>query len=185
MAFCGKCGAPVPDGSVFCGHCGAKLAADVKELICKNCGAKLDEGLLFCPSCGAKADAEPARQISAPVQVPIKTEVQPAVSPAAEQELYRKKMIGYYKGPIQIAGDFVVTNKKITYTPMPLYPLYKPFTIRMNQVESASRVSVMGLSLCIRITVSDGKSHTFAFGIQNESDIDQVVDLINRAKQAA
>jgi|GEM_PF-5419611 len=179
MAFCGKCGAQVSEGSVFCGRCGTKLAAACKERICKNCGAKLEDGLSFCSACGVRADSEPTDHNNE--AVPVKTTVQPF----AEQELYRKKMIGYYKGLMQISGDFVVTNKKITYKPMALYPLHKPFVISMNQVLSVSRASVMGINLCIRITTADGKSHTFAFGIQNESDIDRVVDMINRARQAA
>lgn len=198
MAFCGKCGAQVSEDCVFCGHCGTRLAP-AHEPVCKNCGAKLEEGMFFCSKCGTRVDnLDGVTYAPAPVPtpVPVRPAVQPTVQPtiqpvvqswqsAAEQELYRKKLIGYYKGITQISGEFVLTNKKITYTPMAMYLLHQPFSISMNQILSASRTSVMGINLCIRVNTTDGKSHVFALGFLNESDIDRVVDMINQFRHTA
>jgi hypothetical protein len=102
----------------------------------------------------------------------------------AEKELYTKNLIGYYKGPRQIAGTFLVTNKKVSYTPLKImYLLDKPVTINMSEIANAERASVLGMNLCVRITTTSGKSHLFGFGIQNKNDIQNVVDLINSVKQ--
>ncbi len=187
MAFCGNCGTQVPEGSVFCGHCGARLAPVGRERVCKNCGAKLEEEMFFCSKCGTRTESTDGLTY-APAPVPARPAAQPAAQfrqPAAEQELYRKNMIGYYKGITQISGEFVVTNKKIMYTPMAIYLLHHPFSIDMNQILSASRASVMGMNVCIRVNTTVGKSHLFAFGIFNEGDIDRVVGIINQTKQTA
>lgn len=194
MAFCGNCGAQVSENSVFCGHCGARLAP-AREPVCKNCGAKLEDGMFFCSKCGTRVENldEPAcTPAPVPARPAVRPTVQPVTQPAAqswqassEQELYRKNMIGYYKGITQISGEFVVTNKKIMYTPMAIYLLHQPFSIDMNQILSASRASVMGMNVCIRVNTTVGKSHLFAFGIFNEGDIDRVVGIINQTKQTA
>jgi ribosomal protein L40E len=191
MAFCGKCGTQVPEDSVFCGHCGTRLAP-ASEPVCKNCGAKLEDGMFFCSKCGTRVE-DPDKPTYTPAPVPAKPAVrpvvrpvvQPTVQPTGEQELYRKKMVGYYKGITQISGEFVVTNKRITYAPMGIYVLQQSFEIGMNEISGASRTSVMGINLCIRVNTTDGKSHVFALGFLNEGDIDRVVDMINQAKQTA
>ena len=100
-----------------------------------------------------------------------------------EKELYTKNLIGYYKGPRQITGTFLVTNKKFSYKPLGMYLLDKPFTIDMSEIADAERASVLGMNLCVKITTTSGKSHMFGFGIQNKNDIQIVVDLINSVKQ--
>lgn len=47
---CPKCGQPVKATSKFCRNCGASLATPE----CSNCGAQLSAGAKFCPECGTK-----------------------------------------------------------------------------------------------------------------------------------
>ena len=166
--FCPNCGTKANDGDLFCSNCGFRFG-DTKELKCENCGNKIKEDDVFCPNCGHKvrSDGENNNIIK---------------DNFSETELYRKNMIGYYMGLRQISGTFVITNKKITYTPLAMYVFNKPFEISMNEITGAERASVMGINLCIRINTISGKGHLFALGIQNSSDIQPVIDLINNNK---
>lgn len=53
--ICKKCGAEMPDGSVFCGSCGTRI--DGKK-VCSSCGALNREEYAFCTACGARIDGK-------------------------------------------------------------------------------------------------------------------------------
>jgi hypothetical protein len=182
MSFCSSCGFKIPGGMQFCGKCGARILPAKKENVCMECGSPMEEGMLFCGKCGTKVSgsAQPSPAGSRPPN-----NVRNVGGNTVENELYRKNLIGYYKGLTQISGQLLITSKKIVYTPLPIYVLSKQFTISMNEVLNAERASVMGINLCIRITTISGKSHMFAMGIQNSSEIQHVIDLINNARQGA
>ena len=50
--ICIKCGASIPEKSLFCNYCGAKQA-----LTCSACGAELPQGSAFCNQCGTPVSA--------------------------------------------------------------------------------------------------------------------------------
>ncbi len=74
IRHCEKCGAEMPQESIFCSSCGTALPEKPKEetpepeekvkedpekqksFECKECEAELLEGVLFCPHCGTKQD---------------------------------------------------------------------------------------------------------------------------------
>ncbi len=54
---CEKCGAEVPNSSVFCSSCGAAMpkqqtAASDDCIKCQSCGAEVEKGSRFCTFCG-------------------------------------------------------------------------------------------------------------------------------------
>lgn len=57
---CEKCGAEVPNGSVFCSSCGNKMEVPVVAApsgnTCPKCGTVVAEGNLFCNNCGTKIE---------------------------------------------------------------------------------------------------------------------------------
>ncbi len=64
--FCSKCGANLPEGSLFCPKCGQAASATANTTVaapsavpvsCSNCGAELPDGSLFCLKCGQAVNA--------------------------------------------------------------------------------------------------------------------------------
>ncbi|MDF2822262.1 MAG: zinc-ribbon domain [Clostridiales bacterium] len=143
---------------------------------CVKCGFQISEGEVFCGNCGARGSENSNQKTVSFIS-------NCSMSNEEEKELYKKHLIGYYTGLKQITGTFLITNKKISYKPLPIHILKKEFSLDLNEILDAERASVLGMNLCIRVTTTSGKSHLFGFGIINKNDIQMVVDLINNVKQ--
>jgi Primosomal protein N'' (replication factor Y) - superfamily II helicase len=182
--FCPKCGTKANDGDLFCSKCGYRLGQP-ESITCVNCGSTIKAGMTFCPKCGRKVGsaADNSTNNSVVDNHVINGTDNIRQNVTSETELYRKGMIGYYAGiggMRQISGTLVITNKRISYKPLGIYVLDKPFEVGMNEITRAERASVMGIKLCIRVYTISGKNPLFALGVQNSKDIDYVIDLINK-----
>lgn len=67
MKYCGKCGAPLEEGTDFCTFCGSRIDAEPQQtapkmMYCENCGRQIAASAVFCRFCGTPTGAAPQQQ---------------------------------------------------------------------------------------------------------------------------
>lgn len=185
MSFCIKCGNQLNDDSAFCSKCGTKVESKATN-ICSRCGAEMEDGMLFCSKCGTKITNQTlgntgVEQIYTPPQQQYTTQQFNSVPNPIEQELYSKNWISLNTALTTVSGKIIITNKKITFKPMAIYhAFHNEVIIAMSEVDRAEKGGGLGFGLSIYTNA--GKKYFFNMGIQNTSEIQSVVDLINNNK---
>ena len=89
MKYCGKCGAPLEEGTDFCTFCGSRIDAEPQQtapkmMYCENCGRQIAASAVFCRFCGTPTGAA-SQQQRRPAQ-PQQNTAQPQWNAAQPQQ---------------------------------------------------------------------------------------------------